>query len=177
MHRATRSLVWLCFLTACADQASAPQPEAHGSAPASVQGPFLHVVHVGGQDICPLFDLGPGCDGNLSLVAFQHLDGSASGSWSDGPFGGNLIVDCLEVKFDTAWIGGVDRDNPQENENRWIIAVVDAGRSAKDPPDSVTRRRFAGPEGIGNPALCHGRPRGNLLATMTGVPQGQVRVE
>jgi hypothetical protein len=168
------------FLAACSDQSTPPVEEAQGATLAASQAPFLHVVHVGGQDICALFGLPLGCDGNFSLVAFQWPDGSITGSWTDGPFGGNLVVDCLDVVGDVAWIGGVDRANPREQENRWISRVVDAGRSTKDPPDSVSRRWFVGTESTGNPALCRTRPP-NLVrfvvATMTGVPQGQVQVQ
>jgi len=176
MRRPAIVLVPLLFLAGCSDQSTSPL-EARDFTMANSQAPFLHVVHAGGQDICALFGLPLGCDGNFSLVAFQWPDGSATGSWTDGPFGGNLIVDCLEVAGNVAWIGGVDRVNPHEPEGRWISRVVDAGRSAKDPPDSLSRRLFAGLDGIGDPTLCHRRPRGGLLASMTGVPQGQVQVQ
>jgi hypothetical protein len=183
-------LLPLSLLTACADQSTSPIESAAAPVGQAGQAPFLHTVHVGGQDICAYFGLGPGCDGNFSLVAFQHPDGSVSGSWTDGPFGGNLTVDCLDVVGNEAWIGGVDRTNPLEPEFRWISRVVDAGQSANDPPDSVSRRHIAGSEVTGNPNLCriHPKPNGLLLlvlgdgtplhpGTMTGVPQGQVRVE
>lgn len=190
MRMAVLPFVPLLLLVGCADQTTSPVEAVRNPAPSGIGAPFLHVVHVGGQDICSYFEAGPGCDGNFSLVAFQHPDGSASGSWTDGPFGGNLKVDCLDVVGNEAWIGGVDRENPLEPEFRWISRVVDAGQSANDPPDSVSRRHIAGTEVTGNPDLCriHPRPRGllrlilgdptlGITGTMTAVPQGQVRVE
>ena len=43
----------------------------------------VHRVTAGGPDSCTGHDDKPGCDGNLSLVATQYADGTASGQYTD----------------------------------------------------------------------------------------------
>ena len=146
-------LASLILLGACAEQALDPAVGMDVSDASLHRGPFVHRVTAGGPDICRLFDLHPGCDGNLSLVVMQWSDGSLTGQGEDAP-GDHLDIDCLEVDGSREWVGGTGDDGA-----RWILRLVDAGRSANDPPDSASGRLFGGTD----PTLCHRKPRGGLL--------------
>jgi hypothetical protein len=168
MRKVLPGTIAVILLAACAEPPTAHVSEVGlPAAQFSQQGPFVHRVTAGGPDICLLFELHPGCDGNLSLIVLELADGSLTGQGQDS-FGGHLSIDCLEVEGSSAWIGGEDRFGA-----RWILKVVDAGQNATDPPDSASRRLFGGTD----PTLCHRKPGGGVRATTTPVPQGQVRVE
>ena len=117
-------------------------------------GKVVHRVSAGGADVCEAVGEPTGCDRNYSLVATERADGSVRGQWQDtfgGPIGGlglHIAVDCLNVDGNAAVIGGVVTHglvlDPNSGEpvdpsgGRALTAVVDNGRSAKDPPDQIS---------------------------------------
>lgn len=128
----------------------------------------LHRVSVGSHDQTP-----PGQDANFSLIAIQHADGTVTGEWSDqfGHSDGGLhvVVDCLEVAGNEAWISGVITHSPNPNFIGLPAAtrVRDNGTSANDPPDEIGFSR------VNPPFDCHAR-RPMLLFPLSG---GEVKVD
>jgi hypothetical protein len=107
----------------------------------------IHKVHVGGPDACEAWGLGPGCDANFSLVVTEHADGSVTGQWSDqygrGYGGVHVVIDCLGVNGNQAWIGGLVTQDTFSGDGSFIgfrvaASVVDNGTSANDPPDQIS---------------------------------------
>ena len=101
---------------------------------------ILHRVTAGGPDVCAAVGLGLGCDANWSLVAIQFDDMSVTGQLEDRLNGANGVhgtVDCLFVLGNQAWVGGVITSEFEEDEP-FLVTVVDNGTSANDPPDEIS---------------------------------------
>ena len=65
----------------------------------------VHKVTVGSPDI-----IGPGGDGNFSLIAQVDAAGNVSGQWQDAftqNQGFHINVTCLVVVGNQAWVGGI----------------------------------------------------------------------
>ena len=64
------------------------------------KGKVIHHVNLGSNDICEAIGLPNGCDGNFSLVANMHADGSVKGQWQDTFNGGgegiHVAIDCMQ---------------------------------------------------------------------------------
>ena len=111
------------------------------SAPAFAQG-VIHHVSVGGHDQDPAGHT----DANFSLNANQYADGSAKGEWSDqfgqGQGGIHVVIDCLFVQGNEAWVSGfIDHGNVNGVDVTGlpcITRVQDNGKSANDPPDAIS---------------------------------------
>ncbi len=185
MRNTKLMLVPFVLLAACTERAVSPVARLTGPNLQAVQGGVVHRVSVGGPDICPAYGEHPGCDGNLSLIALESVDGSVSGQWEDAsPDAGNLhaVPDCIDISritlpngisFLQAWIGGVIT-GPESGSlvgHRVITRVRDRGTSANDPPD-VLSFSLPDPELHGVSSNCHDRPPMGLVR----VPQGQVKI-
>jgi hypothetical protein len=100
-----------------------------------------HRVSLGSHDFAILK---PGTDANDSFIAIQHADGSVTGQWTDqfghGNGGLHIVVDCLAVTGNQAWISGIATKAFDEAlvGTRWATRVVDNGTSANDPPDQMS---------------------------------------
>jgi hypothetical protein len=142
---------------------------------ASAKGPVVHHVSVGGPDNCIGLGAKVGCDANFSLVANQYADGSVSGQWSDNSAylasGAHVVIDCLVVDGNEAWVSGVIVKGALLDGTSLVGLPVgarlrDNGSSANDPPDQFS---FAYP---GDPTPCTEKPDYELF----DAPQGQVQV-
>ena len=136
--------------------------------------PVVHRASLGSPDACEAFELPTGCDANFSLVANQRADGRVTGQWHDQFARGDgihVVVDCLVVVGNQAWVSGVGPMHPFGNE--WVTRVADNGRSANDPADQIS---FSIPVGVrpnGFEVLdCNGQQPFPLL----DLAQGQVTV-
>jgi len=153
----------------------------------SAGGPVVHRVTVGSPDLCPAFDLRPGCDKNLSLTAIQDADGSVKGQYTDrwgdvvssGAIGFHAVITCVSVVGNEAWISGVitqGRTGPGGVYDlaglRVGIRVRDNGTSANDPADQTSWSYLDAP---GNPPFqpCTEHPDYPLVDLV----QGQVVVK
>jgi hypothetical protein len=98
-----------------------------------------HRVSVGSHDFNP-----PGENANFSLIAIQHADGSVTGEWTDqfghGDGGIHVVVDCVDVLGNRAWISGIITQSPDGTLNGLTAGttVADNGTSANDPPDQIS---------------------------------------
>jgi hypothetical protein len=98
-----------------------------------------HRVSVGSHDFTP-----PGVNANFSLIAIQYADGSVSGQWTDqfghGNGGLHIVVDCLLVQGNRAWIGGVVTQSPVDAQigTRAFTEVEDNGASGHSAPDQIS---------------------------------------
>jgi hypothetical protein len=119
-----------------------------GSTMANAQ--VIHRVSVGGADICESLGLPTGCDANFSLVATKYADGRVNSQWQD-TFGSGLgrihvAVDCLNVVYDGAVVGGVITHGTVLGQDvtglRALTPVVDRGTSANDPQDQLSLSSF-----------------------------------
>jgi hypothetical protein len=132
-----------------------------GGTIASAKEKVVHRVSVGGNDICAALGADPGCDGNFSLVAIEKADGSVKGQWQDTFFGGgegiHVAVDCLNVVDNGAVVGGEIvhgfLDGVDVTGFRALTAVIDNGKSRKDPPDQISYSFFP-PGDNGLPENC-----------------------
>ena len=144
---------------------------------ASAAGPVIHRVNVGGPDACVAFGAShPGCDGNFSLVAHLHADGSVSGQYNDRFANGDgfhATIDCVVVNGNEAWISGVITQGTWDGESlvgKPVSARVrDNGRSAKDPVDQISYSWI----GVGWAFSCTDQTDYELL----DMPAGQVTVK
>lgn len=145
------------------------------AAGASAKGPVVHHVSVGGPDNCVGLGAEVGCDANFSLLANQYADGTVSGQWSDNSAflakGAHVVIDCLVVDGNEAWVGGVIVKGTLLDGTSlvgWPVGarLRDNGTSANDPPDQFS---FAQP---GDPTPCTEQPDYELV----DAPQGQVQV-
>lgn len=158
----------------CSEPAAAP-----GAAPmlqAGV-GSVLHRVSVGGPDVCSGIGGAPGCDANFSLIALQGT-GGVTGEWTDrfsqvsGGGGIHVVINCVSVNGNQAWVSGVGPAHAFGNE--WITRVVDNGASANDPADQISFSIRVGVRPSGFEVFdCNGQQ--NLL--LFDAPQGQVVVQ
>jgi len=169
MKRTLLALVALALLAAGCEgrNATAPSADDLSVTPQFQAGGVVHRVSVGGPD-ADLF--GPGTDANFSLIAIEHADGRVTGQWTDqfghGNNGVHVVVDCVHVVGNQAWISGVANDKTFDG-SPVITRVSDNGKSANDPPDQIS---FSF---IGLALSCHDMPPLPLL-TMT---RGQVTVD
>ena len=90
--------------------------------------PAVHKVRVGSPDI-----IGPGGDGNFSLIAQVDAAGNVSGEWQDAftqNQGFHINVTCLTVVGNQAWVGGVitSARNPAFVGLQARTLVVDGGQ-------------------------------------------------
>ncbi|MGB5419483.1 hypothetical protein [Algibacter sp.] len=104
---------------------------------AAKKGKVIHHVSLGSNDACEAYGLPNGCDGNFSLVANMHADGSVKGQWQDTFIGGgegiHVAIDCMQYgEFDGAtWAivtGTITKGQFQGVDvsgQRAITAVVD----------------------------------------------------
>ena len=126
-------------------------------------------VRVGGPDL-----LGPGGDGNYSLIAQIDAAGNVSGQWQDAftqnP-GFHINVTCLTVVGNTAWVGGVidQASNPALIGVQARTMVVDGGQP-NGGGDTISFT-FIFPNG-GAPD-CAAQP----AFPQTTLPQGQVDIK
>ena len=126
----------------CAEGAMAPTAESDGLTLQAGVGRVIHWVTVGGPDVCTGTGGTPGCDANFSLVALQHSDGSVSGQWHDqfsqenGGGGIHVVVNCLAVAGNDAWVSGVGPEHAFGNE--WVTRVRDNSTTASDPADQLS---------------------------------------
>jgi len=107
----------------------------------------VHIVHVGGPDACEAWGQSIGCDANFSLVAIEHADGSVTGQWEDqygrGAGGVHVVIDCLSVDGNQAWVGGLITQDTFSGDGSFIgfrvaARVVDNGNGSNDPPDQIS---------------------------------------
>jgi hypothetical protein len=96
----------------------------------------VHRVSVGSHDFVP-----PGVDANFSLAAIQYSDGRMKGQWSDqfghGNNGLHVVIDCVHVIANQAWLGGMATDKTFKGM-RVLTKVVDNGTSPHEPPDEIS---------------------------------------
>jgi hypothetical protein len=153
------------LMTGCNGNQLESVSEAQVANPQFEGGGILHRVSVGSHDFVP-----PGDDANFSLIAIQYADGSVRGQYTDqfghGNAGIHVVVDCLEVVGNQAWISGVVQGGPYDGEPT-TTRVEDNGTSENDPPDQISFSI--------HPALrdCHAM-RPLPLFPLTG---GEVKVE
>jgi hypothetical protein len=157
------------FAFGCSESANAPTAQSDGPAlEASIGSPIIHQVSAGGPDVCSGVGDKPGCDANFSLVAIQRADGSVTGQWVDrasrvngGPksAGVFVVVNCLNVVGNQAWVSGVATGGPFVGQ-AFIVRV-------QDNPDQISPSFFLGGGG------CLDAPDLPLF----DAPQGQVVVK
>jgi hypothetical protein len=102
----------------------------------------VHQVSVGGPDQ----DVTAHTDANFSLVAIQYGDGHVSGQWTDqfgqGQGGIHVAVNCVFVAGNQAWISGIiTQGNINGTDLSGLPAITrvqDNGKSANDPPDTIS---------------------------------------
>ena len=133
----------------------------------------VHRVTAGGPDSCTGHDDKPGCDGNLSLVATQYADGTASGQYTDRfARGGGIqaVVDCVRVIGNEAWISGwITSGRAGDNDLAGLpftTLVVDNGTSAAQAPDQISTSH------VGDDTPCTDTVPWDVF----DMPQGQVTV-
>ena len=158
----------------CAESTVAPTAQSDGpKLQASVSGGVIHHVSAGGPDACAAFGARPGCDANFSLTAVQRADGSVTGEWTDrfsqvnGGGGVTVVVNCVNVAGNEAWVSGVVKVPKNLVGLPLIARVRDNGTSANDPPDEISFTEF---DSFGG---CNAAPALFLLAA----PQEQVTVQ
>jgi hypothetical protein len=134
----------------------------------------VHHVTAGGPDSCTGHGDKPGCDGNLSLVASQYADGTASGQYTDRFANGSgirAVVDCVRVIGNEAWISGwITSGRAGDNDLAGLpfsTLVVDNGASAAQSPDQISTSH------VGNETPCTDLSPWDLF----DMPQGQVVVD
>ena len=165
---------------ACSDSAAPPTAQSDGpTLQASAGIPIIHQATAGTPDICTAVGDKPGCDANFSLVALQRADGSVTGQWVDrlsqvnGGGGTHVVVDCLNVIGNRAYVSGVITQGRSDQIGQLALTkVVDNGRSTKDPPDEISIT-------INFPGLdvdCNGAPAFDDVIPLFALPQGQVVV-
>ena len=115
----------------------------------------------------------PGCDGNLSLVATQYADGTASGQYTDRfSHGGGIkaVVDCVRVVGNQAWVSGwITSGRAGDNDLAGLpftTRVQDNSTSGAQPPDQVSTSH------VGDETPCSEMVPWDLF----DMPQGQVVV-
>jgi hypothetical protein len=114
----------------------------------------------------------------------QNADGSVSGQWQDsfghGDGGVHIAVDCLTVQGNAAIVGGVVTDATGYDVSpvgwRAFTAVVDNGKSAKDPPDQISYS-YIGATYPGEPGDCEVSFQFFYNDRLFDLPQGQVTVK
>ena len=157
------SLVALAPLAVACDARNPAEPAQFQS------GGVIHRVSVGSHDIVP-----PGVDANFSLVAIQHADGRVTGQWSDqfghGNNGVHVVIDCVYVVGNQAWLGGVATDKTFGGL-RAITRVEDNGTSPHETPDQISFTWL-------NPAQVGFSPDCNDAAALPlfPLPAGEVKV-
>ena len=128
-----------------------------------------HRVSVGSHDFSA-----PGDNANFSLIAIQQADGSVTGEWTDqfghGDGGIHVVVDCVEVLGNRAWMSGVITQSPDGTLNGLTAGttVEDNGTSANDPPDRISYTYY----GLGR--TCHALYPWMELFPLSG---GEVKVD
>lgn len=179
LSRHTPLIVAAAVALGCSETAVAPTAQSGGPMMrASAGRQVVHRVTVGGPDICTGTDGKPGCDANFSLVAIQYADGSVKGEWSDrfsqinGGGGIHVVVNCLSVVGNEAWVSGVGPAH--EFGNLWVTRVRDNGKSAKDPADQLSFSDRVGrpSQTLGPIQVCTAQQDNQLF----DAPQGQAVV-
>ena len=169
-------LLLVMFMTGCNEEA-APTEDSSTATLYKV----THHVSLGGADACEAFGLPPGCDGNFSLVANEHSDGSVSGQWQDTFAGGgegiHVAIDCINVVDNWAIVGGVithgTSGGVDVSGQYAITVVVDNGTSANDPPDQISFSYFPAIDFFGTEDCNALTPANFALLNLT---TGQVKV-
>ena len=132
----------LIFIYGCSEEAQITDVSGENITQENLKGPgegngIMHHASAGGNDACEAFGLPPGCDGNYSLVANMHADGSVSGQMIDTFGGGEGIhytIDCFKQVDNWAIVGGFDSDTGI----RYVNAIVDNGTSNNDLNDQIS---------------------------------------
>jgi hypothetical protein len=150
MKRTTLALAILGALVAGCNAPTPTQPQPAFRVPGPSRASAARVVHritVGSNDACVAQGAGPkGCDGNFSLTALVHADGTVTGQWEDevhtGAHALSIDVDCAKIVGNVAVVGGVIKNgltgDPYFDAGMRVwAAVADNGQSAKDPPDQI----------------------------------------
>ena len=157
-----------------------------GGTIANAKGKVIHRVSVGGNDICEALGFAPGCDGNFSLVAIEKADGSVKGQWQDTFLGGgegiHVAVDCLNIVDNGAVIGGEIVHGAVGGVDvtglRALTAVIDNGKSKKDPPDQISFSFFPpGDSGFPDDCLATFPADFDALGLLFDLTRGQVTVK
>ena len=140
MQRASLFLVSLGVLSVgCgAQDATAPAADNQQVTPQFASASrVVNRASVGSHDFVP-----PGVDANFSLIALLRADGTATGQYNDqfghGNGGVHVVVDCLQVFGNRAWIGGIAKGDENFEGQRVITEVEDNGTSANEPPDQIS---------------------------------------
>lgn len=136
MNRIVSCLAVLALVSACGSPVEPASSVVSFRGDAAAKGAPVHRVTGGGSDF-----FAPGFDANWSLVAMQFADGSVQGHLTDafghGNGGVHVVIDCLEVEGNQAWVSGTAKGGIYDGRT-WLAQVQDNGRSAKDPADLIS---------------------------------------
>lgn len=170
----------ILLLTGCQNQTS---PSTGPDAPdLATAGAVIHRVSVAGPDLCSAVGWHPGCDGNFSLIALQHADGTVGGQLQDQFSSGGGVhaeIDCLlvdvipgQAPLLEAWVGGRVTSPADLAGHRILIRARDRGRSQRDVIDAFSTGMVDPEDVAGVSSNCQDKP----LITLFRVAEGQVSI-
>ena len=179
-YAAPMLIALILLLTGCQNQTS--PSTGHDAPELATAGAVIHHVSVAGPDLCSAVGWHPGCDGNFSLTAVQHADGTAHGQLQDQFSSGDGLhaeIDCLLVDVIPnqaprleAWVGGTVTSPADLAGHRILVRARDRGKSQQDEVDAFSTGMVDPEDVAGVSSNCQDKP----LITLFRVAEGQVSI-